>query len=66
MLLSSEADSNRRPSYEKLTLRTVPLCALITVDSPRTLGSHNRTVQSLDPEAISDPLGENATQCTAA
>jgi hypothetical protein len=42
-------------SLKKDTERTVPLCALMTVDLPSTVGSHRRTVRSLEPDAMRSP-----------
>ena len=59
-VLSSEAETRRRPSGEKRTLRTAPECALSTlgVYSPTVEGVHRRTVRSLEPEAMHSPWGE--------
>jgi hypothetical protein len=54
-VLSSDAVSRWRPSRAKDTERTVPLCALMTVDLPSTVGSHRRTVRSLEPDAMRSP-----------
>ena len=50
---SSRSSRRRRSSYKRFspsseneTLRTVPTCALRTVDSPLTVGRHSRTVRS--------------------
>ena len=65
-VLSSEPESKSRPSFENETVRTVPECALRTVDFPSTLGDHRRMVRSLDPDAMQFALGEYATEYTAA
>ena len=66
IVLSSDADARLCPSAEKATLRTVAMCALITVDSPLTVGSHRRTVRSLEAEAMRSPEGDAATDSTGA
>ena len=65
IVLSSDVDERLCPSAEKATERTAPICALRTVDSPLTVGSHRRTVRSLEPEATRSPDGDAATESTA-
>lgn len=47
------------------TERTVCECALKTPVLPVTVGIHNRTLLSLEAEAIYLPDGENVTSITA-
>eukprot|EP00962_Isochrysis_galbana_P021724 scaffold6417_cov95-Isochrysis_galbana.AAC.1 len=64
--LSSEEVTSCWPSEEKATLRTGPVCALMAVDSPLTLGTQRRMLRSLEPEATRWPVGDTATDMTGA
>lgn len=64
MVLSSDAETRFSPSAEKATERTVALWDRMTVDSPRTVGSHRRMDLSREPEAMRFPDGAAATENT--
>lgn len=53
-----------RPSGEKATLVTAPVCPVRTTCSEPLLASHTRTVQSSELLAICRPFGENAVLLT--
>ena len=53
------------PSYESATVLTVPVCDLMTCDTPSTEFFQTRIVVSSEPETIVLPEGLIATEQTA-